>query len=33
MLPLDFFLDGAQGMVPDDIVHESWKQHIMSFVT
>ncbi len=25
--PLDFLLDGAQGVVPDDVVQESWKQH------
>ena len=24
--PLDLFLDGAQGMIPHDVVHESWKQ-------
>src|ERR1019366_5085761 len=26
VVPLDLFLDGAQGMVPNDVVHKSWKQ-------
>jgi hypothetical protein len=29
--PLDLFLDGAQGMVPNDVVHEFWKQEPYNF--